>query len=127
MRVKLSHHLDSAKIAAKILKDSVMDDSTINKIVRCIERHRNSEEYRPETIEERIVAVADTYSHFISIFYLTYFKFHPDHSIEEMVKLDKEKLERDWRDLQMVPEAAKLAKNKYEVLKEMLESYEQDR
>lgn len=121
--VKKLHHINGAIETKKILDNIGLDEETTEKVMRCIERHRNSEGYKPETIEEKIVAAADTYSHFRSIFYLTYFKFHPEDSIERMVQIDLEKLERDWRDLQIIPEAAKMAENRYFMLKEMLNNY----
>lgn len=122
--VKKRHHLDGAIEAEKLLNNLGTDKEIIQKVMRCIERHRNSEGYKPETLEEKIVAVADTYSHFRSVFYLTYFKFHPEHSIEQMVEMNLAKIERDWRDVQIIPEAAEMAKAKYLALKEMLTNYQ---
>ena len=74
-------------------------------------------------MEEKIIVVADTLSHFESVFYFTYFKIHPNHSIEKMVEDDLAKLKRDWRDLQLLPKAKKLVETEYRILKKLLESY----
>ncbi|MFH1392357.1 MAG: HD domain-containing protein [bacterium] len=124
LTVKKNHHIDGARIAEEILSKHEIDKIEINKIINCVLRHRNLEAYRPRTLEEKVVVVADALSHFRSIFYLTYFKFHPKHSLEEMVKVDLEKIERDWRDVQLLPKAKKLAEDQYRVLKKMLEEFD---
>ena len=121
--VKPLHHIDGAVEARKILNGYKIEESDIEKIVRCIERHRNSGKYIPENIEEKIVACADALSHFYSIFFLTFFKFHPSVSFDEMVPNQIQKLERDWRDVNMLPEAGELVKERYKILKKMLSSY----
>jgi len=123
LTIKKNHHIDGARIAEKILSKYKIDKVEIDKITNCILRHRNLEAYEPKTLEEKIVVTADALSHFRSIFYLTYFKFHPHHSLEQMVKADLEKIERDWRDVQILPKAKKFAKNQYGVLKKMLEEF----
>lgn len=121
--VKKDHHLLGAELAEEFLKKHQISKDMISKIKDCIKAHRNTPEYPLKSIEEKIVAVADSLSHFQSVFYFTYFKVHPNRNIAEMVKAQLEKLERDWRDVQILPEAAKIAKPRYQVLKEMLENY----
>jgi len=123
LTVKKNHHIDGAKIAEGFLAKHKIDKFKIDKITNCILRHRNLESYQPRTLEEKIVVVADALSHFRSIFYLTYFKFHPNHSLEQMIKADLEKIERDWRDVQILPKAKKIAKNQYRILKKMLKEF----
>jgi len=122
-RVKKEHHINGAKIAEKFLQKYELEKDEIDKIKNCILRHRNSAPYLAKTLEEKIVAVADTLSHFGSIFYLTYFKFQPDHSLETMAEEDLAKIKRDWRDLRILPEARKMVKTEYEVLRKLLENY----
>ncbi len=123
LKTKTNHHIESAKITENFLRKYKLTKEEINEIKNCILKHRNSPPHIPKTLEEKIVTVADTLSHFESIFYLTYFKFHPKHSLEEMVEKDLIKLKRDWRDLQLLPEAKKLAEMKYKTLKKLLENY----
>lgn len=123
LEVKKNHHLNGAKIAEKILKKYNVSKDEIEKIKNCILRHRNSKAFKARTLEEKIVVVADTLSHFSSIFYLTYFKFHPEHSLEQMVKADLEKIDRDWKDLNLLPVSRKMVAEQYFILKKMLCNY----
>lgn len=123
LEVKKNHHINGAKIADKILKKYNVPQNEIEKIESCILRHRNSKQYKARTLEEKIVVVADTLSHFGSVFYLTYFKFHPEHSLERMVKDDLTKIERDWRDLGLLPKSRQLVIEQYKGLKKMLNNY----
>ncbi|MBI4709230.1 MAG: HD domain-containing protein [Candidatus Portnoybacteria bacterium] len=121
--VKKDHHINSAKIAEQILKKYNIEEKEIDRIKNCILRHRNAGLHKARSLEEKVVAVADTLSHFGSIFYFTYFKFHPHRSLERMVKDDLAKLERDWRDLQLLPGARELVEAEYKVLKRLLGNY----
>lgn len=126
-KVKPNHHVEGGLMAKKILTEFGLDEIKIEKVKKCVERHRNNSDYPAENIEEKILVAADSYSHLRSIFYFTYFKFHPEDSIDEMVSTDLAKLERDWIDIQIIPEAKKLAENKYLMLKELLETYLKDK
>lgn len=126
LTVKTNHHIESAKAAERFLRKYKITDEEIAEIKNCILKHRNSAPYTPKTLEEKIVAVADTLSHFESIFYFVYFKFHPEHSLEEMVKTDLLKLKRDWRDLGLLPKAKKLVETEYKILKKLLENYQKE-
>lgn len=123
LAVKKSHHIDGARIAGDILENYKLSQDEIEKVKNCVLRHRNHQDYAPKTLEEKVVATADALSHFRSIFYLTYFKFHPEHSLEEMVKIDLDKIERDWRDLGLLPKSRKIAELEYKTLKKMLKNY----
>ena len=123
LKVKKFHHVNGAKLAEKFLEKYNLDKKEIDKIKNCILRHRNNEQYPARTLEEKIVAVADTLSHFGSIFYFTYFKFHPNHSLERMVEDDLAKLKREWRDIQILPKAKKLVENEYKTIKKLMENY----
>lgn len=123
LAVKKNHHIDGAKIAQEILLNYKLSQEEIEKIKNCVLNHRNHQNYAPKTLEEKVVATADALSHFRSIFYLTYFKFHPEHSLEEMVKTDLEKIKRDWRDLGLLPKSRKIAELEYKTLKKMLSGY----
>lgn len=123
IKVKSKHHTTGSEIAEKFLINYKINQKEIDEIKNCIIKHRNSPPYTPKTLEEKIVAVADTLSHFESIFYLTYFKIHPKRSLEKMVEDDLKKLSRDWRDLGILPKSRKLIKRKYKVLRDLMISY----
>lgn len=122
--VKIDHHITGAKMAEKMLENYQLPRETVEKILNCILCHRAKEPHVPQAIEEKIVAVADTLSHFQSIFYLTYFKIYPAESLEEFVAKEKGKIERDWRDLALLPKAQDLARPRYELITQMLADFE---
>jgi len=121
--VKPDHHIVGAKMAEDELAHYNLAPEILEKIKKCVLRHRARPDYQPETIEEKIVAVADTLSHFHSIFYLVYFKVYPTETLKEFVVKQKEKLDRDWRDLAILPKAQDLARNRYETIFQMLEDF----
>ena len=86
-------------------------------------RHRNSPPYQAKKIEEKIIATADVMSHFVSLFYLTYFKFYPNDTMEKMTENQIRKLDRDWRDLQLLPKAKKMVEREYKVIRKLIENY----
>lgn len=125
LEVKKKHHINGAMIAENILRKYDISKEDIDKIKNCILRHRNHAPYVARTLEEKIVVAADTLSHFGSIFYFTYFKFHPNHSIEQMVQDDLEKMERDWRDLNILPKVKKMVETEYKTIKKLFKNYKQ--
>jgi len=118
-----THHLDSARLAREILAKYNLPEAEINKICDSILRHRNTKPYLARNIEEKILAVADTLSHFTGVFYFLHFKFHPEDKVEEMVRLHLEKLKRDWRDLGLLPAARSLVRSEYEAIFKMHKNY----
>lgn len=123
LAVKATHHIKGAQIAEKILKQYPIKPEEIEKIKNCILCHRNKAPYQPKSLEEKIMTVADTMSHFGSIFYFTYFKFHPEKTLENMVEDDLAKLKRDWRDIGLLPRAKKFVEPEYRIIKKLLENY----
>lgn len=123
LAVKANHHVAGANIAENFLKNYKIGQEEIEKIKNCILCHRNKKPFTPKSREEKIVTVADTMSHFGSIFYFTYFKFHPDHTLEQMVAADLDKLKRDYRDMKLLPKAQRLVEEEYKVIKKLLNNY----
>ena len=117
-----AHHKEGADMAAEIMSDYKVDPKVTKKITNCILRHRNSGNYKAETLEEKVVAAADTLSHFRSVFYLIHHKFHPESTIAEMKEKQLSKLGRDWEDLNLLPKVQPLAENEFKVLKKLMES-----
>ncbi len=118
-----SHHKDGYEFTKRFLKKYEINPEEIEVVAQCVLRHRNSPPYKAITMEERIVAVADVMSHFTSIFYFTHFKFYPDDSIEEMNKKQTQKLQRDWRDLQLLPKSIKIVGNEYKTIERLVKKY----
>lgn len=120
---RTTHHIDSRKISENILDKFNIKNSEKNAILNCVVKHRNIPGYMSESMEEKIVAVADIVSHFNSVFYFTYFKHHPHDTIDQMVKKQYSKINKDWNDLELLPKSKKLVKDKYLFLKELCENY----
>ncbi|MDD4333250.1 MAG: HD domain-containing protein [Patescibacteria group bacterium] len=118
-----THHFDSYEFSKKFLAKYKISQVEKDKICNCVLRHRNEAPYRARSTEEKIVAVADTLSHFTGIFYFTHFKFHPESSMDFMVKNQLEKLNRDWRDLNLLSKARKLVREEFIILKKLHENY----
>jgi HD superfamily phosphodiesterase len=118
-----THHFSSYSFAKKFLKQYNLEDEIIEKIAQCVLRHRNSSPYEARTLEEKIVVVADTLSHFTGVFYFTHFKFHPESTLESMVENQLIKLKRDWRDLGLLPGSKKIVEKEYKIFKKLHENY----
>ena len=70
------HHIHSAKLAEEILIEFDYSKDIIEKVKNCILNHRSSQINNRKTIESKIVADADSMSHFDnigSLFYLAFF------------------------------------------------------
>jgi len=94
-------------LADKILKKNKYPQSKINKIKDCIISHRGSINIKKITIEEQIVASADSMSHFDqveSLLFLAYTIHKLD--IDEGRDWVIQKLDRSWHKL--IPEAKKI-------------------
>jgi len=117
------HHIESAKFAKDFLGKYDLSKQEISNIYNCVIRHRNASPYKARSKEEKIVSTADTISHFSSVFYMTHFKFHPDNSIDDLVRLQHKKLGRDWADLSMLPKAKSLVKKEYQMLRRLHKNY----
>jgi len=61
------HHITGAKIAEKKLKELNYPPEKIELVKKCIINHRGSQQNHRESIEEQIVAEADTMSNFDNI------------------------------------------------------------
>ena len=58
------HHITGAEIAEKKLKELKYPQNKIEVVKKCILNHRGSKNFKTESIEEQIVAEADTLSNF---------------------------------------------------------------
>lgn len=121
LKIHKVHHIEGYNLAKEVLKDKLPEDE-IEKIAQCVLRHRNREDYPAMTDEQMLVAAADSMSHFKSVVYLIYHYYYPNAEVDEMVRNTLAKMERDWRDVSLVPEAAEMCRKEYEVIKSMLES-----
>jgi hypothetical protein len=121
--VKVCHHIRGAEIAAEFLKSFALSPKEVELIRKCVLNHRNLPYYKPKSLEEKIVAVADTLSHFKSVFYFSYFKTRPGCSFADMARDNLRELEQDWRDFLLLPKSKELVAEKYLIIKEMMEAF----
>ncbi len=118
-----THHIDSYKFTLGFLQNYGLPQDETDLVANAVIRHRNSKPYLVETSEDKIVAVVDTMSHFTGLFYFCHWFFRPDDTLEEMVEIHLAKLERDWRDLALLPRAQSLVRKEYEIIKKLHQNY----
>jgi hypothetical protein len=114
-------HAISGEIKAKkFLEEQKYDKEKIRQVLHCIRAHR-CKDVLPETIEAKILACADSASHFT---------FPPYLDIARRTKLEGtkynaiEKLDRDFRDIAIFPEVKKELTPLYKAWKKILQVYE---
>ena len=108
------------KIALTFLRSINFPKEKIQKIAHCVRAHR-CRDVQPQTIEAKIVACADSASHFI------------DYAYTDMMVRNKklpekksviEKLERDYRDISLFPEVKSKLEKLYLAWKMLIPEFE---
>lgn len=92
-----THEIFSEEETRKFLGSNGVDQEKIDKVAHCVRTHRCKKDAMPETDEAKIVAAADSASHITDIVYIHMLN---DGNSKKSV-LDK--LERDIRDIQLLP------------------------
>ncbi len=95
-----NHHITGMKIAEEKLKELQYSSQKIELVKKCILNHRGSQENGRSSIEEQIVADADTMSSFdniAGIFKAAFIYENKDQG--EAKNSTKEKLEKKWKRL----------------------------
>ncbi len=111
-----NHHVSGSKIAAVKLRELNYPEEKINKVVKCILNHRGSQQSNRKTIEEKIVAEADTLSNFDNISGIFKMAFVYESLGQEEAKLSvKKKLENKYKQLHF-EESKKIIKPKYDAV-----------
>jgi uncharacterized protein len=107
------HHITGAEIAEKKLREFNYPEEKIILIKKCILNHRGSKNYNRETIEEQIIAEADTMSNFdnISGIFMAAFLFE-NKNTEGAKEAVRKKLQNKWN--QLSDKSKELIKEKYE-------------
>ena len=114
------HHITGAKIAEEKLKEFEFPAEKIELVKECILNHRGSQQNKRKTIEEKIIAEADTLSNFDNlpgIFKAAY--IYEDKTQDEARKSVREKLERKYKQLHFA-ESRDLIKPKIEAVRLLL-------
>jgi len=110
-----NHDITGAEIAEKKLKELNYPPEKIEKVKKCILNHRGSRKNNRETVEEQIIADADSLSHFdnISGIFKAAFVYENKNQKEAQISA-REKLIRSWDKLS--PNAKKIIKPKYDAV-----------
>jgi len=93
------HHIESEKEARRFLKKIKINPKEIEKIAHCVRAHR-CKDIMPRTIEAKILAAADSASHFTDGAYM-------DMLINGYKRFVLKKIERDYRDVGLFPKLKK--------------------
>lgn len=109
------HAINSEAEAKRFLGKEEADNELINKVAHCVRAHR-CKDIQPETLEAKIVAVADSASHMTDIVYI-------DMASKGNIEDAKTKLERDFRDEGLFPELQRESRPLYEAWKKLLEIF----
>ena len=114
------HHLTGAKIAENFLEKIHYPKDKIILVKKCILNHRGSTHGQRKSLEEKIVAEADTLSAFESLpgLFKAALVYEKMTQIEARVAV-REKLERKWRQLYF-PKSKELVRPQYEAMKILL-------
>lgn len=110
------HHITGTKIAEKKLKELKYPDEKIELVKKCILNHRGSQQNKRKSIEEKIIAEADTMSAFDSIpgLFKAAFMYENKDQAEARDSV-RQKLERKWKQLHF-PNSKRIIKPKYEAV-----------
>lgn len=117
---KDNHHITSAEYAKKFLEEHNYEKEKIEKIYQCILNHRGSVASQRDTIEEKVVATADSMAHIINALPMFY-KWYGIRqlNIEDGAKKIREKLERSWKKIE-IQEVKENLRDKYNFLMEVI-------
>jgi len=93
-----NHEIYSEQEARVFLPTLGLPEERIDMVAHCVRTHRCKPDALPETIEAKVLAAADSASHMTDIVYI----YMLNDGISKVSVLDK--LERDIRDTQSIPE-----------------------
>ena len=109
------HAVNSGVEARRFLEGIGAENTLIDGVVHCVRAHR-CRDVQPETIEARAVAVADSASHMTDTVYI-------DMSNRGELTEAKAKLERDYRDIGLLPEVREKMTPFYQAWKGLLDAW----
>ncbi|MDD5145119.1 MAG: hypothetical protein PHW72_03275, partial [Candidatus Pacebacteria bacterium] len=108
-------HIESEKETRKFLKTLRLDTEKIEKIAHCVRAHR-CKDVQPKTIEAKILATADSASHFTDGCYM-------EMAMGGIKGQALEKIDRDYRDVGIFPKLKKEITPLYNAWKNLLKIY----
>ncbi len=115
--VKKDHHLRSAEEAVDILKGFGYDEEKIERVRQCILTHSAGSEDMPDSIEAKIVMVADALSHFDNFLRLTYIVYNiRGQSFEDGKEWLVAKYKQCIEKVSLIPEARDMVEEKHKAI-----------
>ncbi len=112
---RTDHAVISEEEAKIFLKNIKMPDEKIAQVAHSVRSHR-CKDVIPKTLEAKILAAADSASHFTDINYIEHMSSgHRDYAFS--------KIERDYRDISLFPELKKELTPLYKAWKKLLKAY----
>lgn len=109
-------HAQKSEAEVKVfLKSISMPEETIEKVAHCVRAHR-CKDVQPQSLEAKILAVADSASHLTDSVYTDFAK-------RGELRQAQEKLERDFRDIGLIPQVQKEITPLYIAWKKLLEVF----
>lgn len=114
--IKVDHAIKSEKMARQILLKENYNRTKIDYVCHVVRAHRNKD-VKPITIEAKILACADSASHMTWITYM-------DMLTRNDIKKVYEKIERDWRDVGLIPRVKDELKDLHHAWLVLIKSYE---
>jgi HD superfamily phosphodiesterase len=109
------HAVNSGVEARRFLQENGVENTLIDNVSHCVRAHR-CRDVQPETLEARAVAVADSASHMTDTVYI-------DMSNRGELTEAKAKLERDYRDVGLLPEVREKMTPFYQAWKGLLDAW----
>jgi predicted metal-dependent HD superfamily phosphohydrolase len=106
------HAVKSEVESKRFLTENGLDTKTIEAVAHCVRAHRNRD-IPPSTPEAKIIAAADSASHFTDINYII-------HCQEGIKTYALEKLERDYRDVGLISGLQEQLTPLYQAWKQLL-------
>lgn len=109
------HAVKSERVAMSYLPSIGAPETFTQAVAHCVRAHR-CKDVQPATIEAKLLAAADSASHFTDVVYID--------MLNKMAKSEVQaKLERDWRDVGIFPELKDEVKDLYQSWKRLFEVY----
>jgi len=113
------HAVKSEREARKFLSSLKYSKAKIDKVAHCVRSHR-VKDVLPKTIEAKILVASDSASHFTDINYIVHLT---DKSDKFGRSYTKAKIERDFRDINILPGLRKELTPLYKAWKELFKAF----
>lgn len=113
------HDEISSERAYELLQKEGFNKEIAEEVKKTILTHR-CKKYKPETLEQKILATADAMSHFKPPFYLWFSSVSPK-PLKEQLENSLQKVERDYNEKIFFKDERNSIKKEYEVLKNWFE------